>query len=549
MATGCGKTAVAGMCAMRQPKRTLFIVHLRTIVEQTASALREMTGLQVGVEMASSVSSLLDPEPIVVASVQSLNARDRLQKFHPEEFSLIIGDEIHHGLAQGWRNVFDYFPTAKVLGLTATPERGDKKKLGEIIESIAYEYALKQACDDGYLVKPRMLSIVIPGLDFSKIPRKRGDYSQEELSEIMIRYASQTAHRSIEAVYGLYPHELDAVPESQWSEYVGDRPAKTTLAFCVSRLHAEKVKNAFNSFREGVCAYVDGETPHDERRERFDNFEKGIVPILANCGVTIEGYDNPNIQNILDLAPTMSRPRELQKIGRGTRTLRGTLDGLDSVKERLAAIAQSQKPHIRIVDFTDNTRDHRLVTVIDIYGDAPEAHEKRAVLKDATEKAIDVEEQVVLHLKERYALAKTNFDETERDAFTGAKKKKKLTKAQKAERAAQLLARGLSGKEFELLANQKLHPERRSLEENRILLKTMQHRRLAHLCSYRQGFLLQKHGYTNNEIKGMSFSAASMAIDAIAKNGWRPLPRKPEQSFTDRMNNETAEEYGDGTSF
>ncbi len=547
--TGGGKTFVAAQCAKRQTGRTLFIVHLREIVRQAKDELHKMTGLPVGMELSADKSSTVFPEPIICASVQTLNGRGRLQKFDPEEFSLIIGDEFHHGLAKSWRNVLDYFPNAKVLGLTATPERTDKKKLGEIIDSIAYQYSLKQACDDGYLVKPRQLTITIPGLDFTKIPRKKGDYSTEELGAIMIKYAKACAHRSIEAIFDLYPHELDSVPEDQWSDYVGDRPSKKTLIFCVTRLHAEKVMNALNSFREGLCGYVDGETPHIERRNTFRNFKHGDLTSLANCGVTVEGYDNAYIKIILDMAPTMSHPRALQKWGRGTRSTPGTLDGIESAEERLLAIANSDKPYCTVVDFTDNSRDHRLVTVFDILGGEQSPAVRREFEKRTKEKVADVEEEIKLILKERYELNKANFEESEIDGFTGKRKKKKLTKEEKEARRIVRDAKGLSDKQFELLKQQKLHPERRTLEENKALLKQITYRRLAGLCSFAQGFVLQKYGYSKGELQTMKRWEAKGAIDEIAANGWKPVPKisslpKQELFFTDKLINETESEYG-----
>lgn len=532
-ATGTGKTKIAAMCAERVfnewNKRVLFIVHLREIVRQSKKAIAKMTSLAVGMELSSEHSSSLDPEPIICASVQTLNGRKRLAKFDPNEFGLIIADEGHHLTGETWQNVFRYFPNAKVLVLSATPERADKKKIGAPpkegetrVDFIAYSYPLKQACDDGFLVKPRQLTIEIPGLDFRKIPRKQGELAKEELERIMIKYATECAQKSLEAIFDLFPHELDNVAESEWNTYIGDRIPKKTLIFCVSRLHADKVRNALNSFREGLCGYVDGETPHIERRDVLGRFgERHGLAVLANCGVTTEGYDNNYIQLILDMAPTMSQARALQKWGRGTRTLPGTLDGLDTVEERLKAIASSEKPHIIIADFTDNSRDHRLITLLDIFGADQPTAVKREVEKRMKDRAIDVEEEVQLVLKERYELRHSNYIESEIDGFTGKKKKKRLTKEQKEARRLAREKQPISDKQWQILEHNKLHPENRSLEENKYLLKTITHRRLAGLCTYRQGFTLMKYGYTKTDMERMTFREASAAIDAIAQNGWK----------------------------
>lgn len=565
--TGGGKTFVAAECAKRQQGRTMFIVHLREIVRQAKDELHAMTGLPVGLELSHEKSSAMFPEPIICASVQTLNGKGRLAKFNPEEFSLIVVDEAHHSEAKSWKKVLDYFPNAKVLCLTATPERADKKALS--IDSVAYQYTLKQACDEGYLCKPRQLTNIIPGLKFKDIPRKKGDYSEKELSDIMIRYATACAHRSIEAIFNLYPHELDTVPEENWSEYVGDRPAKKTLIFCVTRLHAEKVMNALNSFRERLCGYVDGETDHLERRNIFRDFKRGDLVCLANCGVTTEGYDNPNIQNILMMRPTMSRSLFLQMIGRGSRTLKGTLDGIETAEERIAAIANSAKPFCTVVDFTDNSRDIRLVTVVNILSGEQPPPIQRELEKRVKEKAVDVEEEIKLILKERYELGKTNFEETEIDGFTGKRKKKKLTREQKDARRKARDSRPLTEKEKEQIRRAKRDPAKYTLEANRFMLRKITHRKLANLCSYEQIFKLQKIGYTLEQLEGMksweatnilqfnvlrrygytqeqfdamTYDQRKRAIDVIAQNGWK-RPAQTEQSFTDRLIHETAEDY------
>ncbi len=523
LATGCGKTHVAAECARvfheQKGLRTLFAVHLREIVRESKNKIQDITGIPTALELAGERSSTIWPEPIICGSVQTLNGRGRLLKFDPEYFGLIIIDECHHLPSQSWVNILDYFPNAKVLGLTATPERKDKKKIGKVIEAIAYQYDLKQACDDGWLVKPRQLTIEVPGLDFRKIPRKQGELAKEELERIMVKYAVQCAQKSIEAIFDLYPHELDGAED--WNAYIGDKPAKKTLIFCVTRLHADKVRNTLNSFREGLCGYVDGETPHIERRNTFRDFKTGNLACLANVGVTTEGYDNPYIELILDMAPTMSHSRALQKWGRGTRTLPGTLDNLNTPEDRLLAIANSDKPYITIADFTDNSRDHRLITLMDIFGEDQPESVKREVEKRMKDKATDVETEIELVLKERYELRHAEFSEVEIDGFTGKKKKKKLSKEQKETRRTARLKQPVSDKQWAMLEQQKLNPERRSVEENKMLIKQMQHRRLAGLCTFRQGFTLQKYGYAKSDLEHMSFGEATRSIDAIANNGWK----------------------------
>lgn len=539
--TGAGKTFVAAECIKSQLGRVMFAVHLREIIWDARKALHKFTGLDVGLELASSRESSLNPEPIIIASIQTLNSNGRLQKFDPLDFTLLIFDEAHRGISDTWLNVANHFrqnPNLKVLCLSATPERSDKKNLSALIESVAYEYPLQDAINDGWLVRPRQRLVEIEGMDLSKIKTRAGDLSKDELAKEMERIAIATAHRSIEAIFGMYPRELANVPEENWDTYIADRRARRTLAFCASIEHARKTAAALNSVREGLCGFVSGETPHDERRDIFRRFKTGELPCLANCGVTVEGYDNPFIEVILMLRPTKSRPLFLQCIGRGTRTLPGVIDGLDSVEERLAAILASPKKYIEIVDFVGNSGKHKLISLIDIFDERVTPNMRREIEKRAKENAVDVEQEIKIIGEERarYALHATSFNEEEIDGFTGKRKKKRRKKDPNAPK------RPVSSEEFIMLQKQKLKPESRSEEENRALLKKIRHRRIAGLCSFSQGFTLQKFGYAKQDLEKMTFTQASELIDAIAKNGWRK-PANEIPSFTQSLVNETQDDY------
>lgn len=525
--TGAGKTYVAGQAAKESVGRVLFAVHLREIVFDAVKEFKHILGEDVGIELASFESSRIIPERVICASVQTLSRGDRLKKFDPSEFSLIIFDEVHHATSDSWTKITDYFPEAKVLGLTATPERSDGKKLGLVMDAVAYQYTLQHAIDDGWLVPPMQRMVKVDGLDMSKVPRKRGDLSQEELQKIMMDVSVLTAHRSLESIYGLYPNELSTVPESEWDTYIGDRRPKRTLAFCCGVEHARQTAAALNSFREGLCGFVAGDTPHERRKEIFRAFKSGELPCLANCGVTTEGYNNPFIEVILMLRPTLSKSLFIQMIGRGSRSLPGTLDGHDSPEERKAAIANSKKPHCEIVDFTGNSGKHRLISLVDIFAPDVSPILKKRVERQAEKEVVDVtkalekEKQIIEDEVRRLNLKETNHSEVIIDGFTGKKKKKKQTKEQKEARRLAREKQPISDKQWAMLEQQKLQPERRTVEENKKLLKQMQHRRLAGLCTFRQGFTLMKYGYTKSDMERMTFSEASRAIDEIAQNGWK----------------------------
>jgi superfamily II DNA or RNA helicase len=527
MPTGSGKTWVAAQAAKETVGRVLFTVHLREILFDAVKEFRHVLGEDIGLELASSKSSKLFPERVICGSVQTLSRGDRLLKFNPEEFSLVIFDESHHSTSSSWKKINDYFPNAKVLNLTATPERADGKKLGEVMDSVAYQYTLQHAIEDGWLVAPRQRIVKVEGLDFSEVPRKKGDLSQEELSEIMCKVSVMTAHRSLEMIYGLPPNELSLVPENEWDSYIGDRRPKRTLAFCCGVEHARQTAAALNSFREGLCGFVAGDTEHEKRKDIFKKFKSGELPCLANCGVTTEGYNNPFIEVILMLRPTLSKPLFMQMIGRASRTLPGLLEGLETAEERRAAIAGCHKPFAEIVDFTGNSGKHRLISLVDIFAPDVSRVLKERVERRAEKETIDIgdaiekEKQIIEEEYRRSQLEATNHSEVIIDGFTGKRQKKKFSKEQKEARRIAREKQPIGDKQWAQLTQQKLHPENRSFEENKQILKNIRYRYLAKLCTYRQGFTLMKYGYTKDQMERMSFREASAAIDRIAKNGWR----------------------------
>lgn len=520
--TGTGKTLVAAMAIKaRSHGRALFACHLREILIPARKSLRAMTGFDVGLELAGVTSSTLNPEPVIVSSIQTLSSEGRLEQLSPYDFSLIIFDEVHRGLSPSWLRVADHFkqnPDCKILGLTATPSRHDKKKLKGIVESVAYQYSLKDAIDDGWLVRPHQRIQKVAGLDLSGISRAGKDLSKIELAAKMEEVAVLSAHRSLESIFSLYPHELDTIPQEGWADHIADRPAKRTLAFCASVLHSEMVATALNSFRPGLCAWAHGGTDRNDRRTIFQRFETGETPVFANCGLTIEGYDNPYIELILDMAPTLSKERFIQKTGRGTRTLPGVIDGLETAEERKEAIRQSRKPVVVIIDFTGNSGKHKLISLIDVFGEDLSDKVKAELKIRAEKEPIDVEKEAEVIVAEEariLQLKKTQFEETVVNGFTGKRKKVK-SKKEKSNKP-----RVLSPEQLTYLAKQKLKPETRTMEENVHLWKQSVYRKKAGLCSYGQAYVLRRYGYSKEALRVMQWGVANKIFDQLKANGWK----------------------------
>lgn len=160
--TGTGKTIVFASVAADQVRagdRVLILAHRGELLEQAADKLQRSTGLVSAVEKAE--STCLDSwYRVVVGSVQTLQRTARLERFPRDYFGTIIIDEAHHSITDGYRRILDYFGSAKVLGVTATPDRGDMRNLGEVFDSLAYEYKLTDAIKDGYLC--RIMAQTVP---------------------------------------------------------------------------------------------------------------------------------------------------------------------------------------------------------------------------------------------------------------------------------------------------------------------------------------------------------------------------------------------------
>ena len=192
--TGTGKTIVFASVAADQVRagdRVLILAHRGELLEQAADKLQRSTGLVSAVEKAE--STCLDSWfRVVVGSVQTLQRTARLERFPQDYFGTIIIDEAHHAITDGYRRILDYFSGAKVLGVTATPDRGDMRNLGEVFDSLAFEYKLTDAIKEGYLCKIMAQTVPLQ-LDISSVTMSGGDYAVGDLGTALDPYLEQIA--------------------------------------------------------------------------------------------------------------------------------------------------------------------------------------------------------------------------------------------------------------------------------------------------------------------------------------------------------------------
>ena len=292
--TGCGKTVVFSSVTENQVNkghRVLIMAHRGELLDQAADKLKEASGLDSVLEKAES-TSLGSFLPVTVGSVQSLAQEKRLARFPNDYFQDIIVDEAHHCLSDSYKRVLDHFPDANILGVTATPDRGDMKNLGEFFDSKAYEYSMTEAIREGYLcpIKAQMIPLE---LDIADVGISSGDFSAGEIGHALEPYLHQIA--------------------AEMATYCQGRK---TVVFLPLIATSQKFCAMLND--AGLrAAEVNGNS--DDRSEVLADFEAGKYDVLCNSMLLTEGWDCPSVDCIVVLRPTKIRSLYQQMVGRGMR--------------------------------------------------------------------------------------------------------------------------------------------------------------------------------------------------------------------------------------
>lgn len=292
--TGTGKTIVFAKVVeinVNGGKRALILAHRSELLDQASEKLKLASGLDTALEKAE-FTSIGSFEPVTVASVQTLSQEKRLNRFPHDYFDLIVVDEAHHCMSDSYQKILNYFDTAKVLGVTATPDRSDQKNLGQFFDSKAYEYTMHQAVKEGYLcpVKAQMIPLE---LDIRNVGLSNGDYAVGEIGSSLEPYLNQIA--------------LEMLNYCKGRKTVVFLPlVKTSQKFCellnVHGLNAVEV-NGNSKDRERILA----------------DFDAGEYDVLCNSMLLTEGWDCPAVDTIVVLRPTKVRSLYQQMVGRGMR--------------------------------------------------------------------------------------------------------------------------------------------------------------------------------------------------------------------------------------
>jgi superfamily II DNA or RNA helicase len=311
--TGSGKTVIFSFVtanAAAKGNRTLILVHRAELLNQTHAALAQLD-VPHGLIAAGKTA---DPSHVTqIASVQTLVRR--LDHIRPPD--LIVIDEAHHATAGAWASVLAKWPNAKVLGVTATPQRLDGKGLGTVFDDLIRGPEVADLIDKGFLCRP--IYYAPKTVDLSGVRMTAGDYNRAEMAERMDK----------PTITG------DAV--SHYSKYADGLPC---VVFCTGIKHAEHVVQAFNAAGYRF-AILDGTLSPEERAARVASLASGKLQGLVTVEIVSEGFDLPVVACAILLRPTASLSLHLQQVGRVLR------------------IAPN-KPRAVILDHVGNCRRHGL---------------------------------------------------------------------------------------------------------------------------------------------------------------------------------------------
>jgi len=521
MATGTGKTVVVSHVAkvLMKTGRILLLAHREELIFQGADKLEKICDstpdLEMGENWARNHAAFFKTD-IVVSSIQTQNAgrkQRRMERFDPNEFSLVIVDEAHHSTADSYRRAIDYYsqnPNLKVLGITATPNRTDEEALGEVYEEVAFEYGMRDGVDDGWLVLPRQHSVYVKGLDYSGIRTQLGDLNGKDLAKVMEFEAN---------LHGIADPTV---------KLTGD---KKTLVFAASIAQAERLTEIINRHKPESAQFVCGKTPKEIRRGLFKRYAEGKFQYLVNVGVATEGFDEPSIQVVVMARPTKSRTLYEQMLGRGTRPLTGIVDGIEVPENRIAAIRDSDKPFLLVLDFVGNSGKHKLVTSVDVLGGNYNDRVVEIANKNAEKKSQEGGGEpvdVITELQE----AERQFKEEQRKQVE-ADERQRLRPNAKFTTAEidpfQVLDitpwrnRGwdkdapATKRQVAYIKNNGLDPDGLKKRHANQIITTIIKKRDSLPCSQKQAKQLKRFGYSTNATKAQ----ASEIIDKIAANGWK----------------------------
>lgn len=487
--TGCGKTIVFAKVTedcVRNGDRVLIMAHRGELLEQAADKIHKATGLKCATEKAEE-SCRSSWYRIVVGSVQTLMREKRLNQFSQDYFDTIIIDEAHHCLSESYQRVLEHFNEAKVLGVTATPDRGDMRNLGQYFESLAYEYTLPKAIKNGYLVPIKALTVPLK-MDLSNVGVQSGDFKVSDIGTALDPYLYQIADEML--------------------NYCKDRKIVVFLPLVKTSQKFRLILNE-KGFR---AAEVNGDSR--DRAEILKDFEEDKYNVLCNSMLLTEGWDCPSVDCIIVLRPTKVRSLYSQMVGRGTRLSAGKIDLL-------------------LLDFLWHTERHELCHPASLICESEEVAKKMTKnLEEAAGIPVDIEEAEETAAND---VIKQREETLAQELAAMKSRKRKLVDPLQFEMSIQ--AEDLSNyvpsfgwemappskKQVGALEKFGILPEEiDNAGKAAKLLDRLEKRRIEGLATPKQIRLLENKGFQH--VGTWKFETANHMIDRIAAAGWK-VPR------------------------
>lgn len=318
--TGTGKTYLSAFDTLNARGRILFIVHKLDILSQSRESYEKIyTTAKLGLLTGESRENV-DDSKVLFASKDTL--RNCFTDFKPNEFDYIVIDEVHHGQAPTYQSILSYFkPNVFMLGLTATPDRADRKDIFQLFDyNKVFEYTLNDAIDNGFLV-PYTYYGLKDNIDYSNIRYNGNKYKVEDLDRALI-----------------IPQRNERIFE----EYISRGNGNKALGFCCSIKHANEMAELFTS--KGIPAVaITSETP--DRDKMIKDFRQSVYTVAFTVDLFNEGIDFPDLRVLLFLRPTESKTIFTQQLGRGLRLCGG-------------------KGNVVVIDFIGNYKKANLIRKI-----------------------------------------------------------------------------------------------------------------------------------------------------------------------------------------
>lgn len=503
--TGCGKTIVFAKITedcVKAGDRVLILAHRGELLEQASDKIFKVTGLKCAVEKADQ-SCLYTWFRVVVGSVQTLMREKRLVNFEKDYFDTIIVDEAHHAISDSYQRVLNYFENAKVLGVTATPDRGDMKNLGSVFESLAYEYTLPKAIKEGYLSPIKAVTIPLK-LDLSGVATQAGDFKASDIDTALDPYLHQIAE--------------------EMKKYCKSRK---TVVFLPLVKTSQKFRDILNS-KGFQAAEVNGSS--EDRAEILKDFENDKYNVLCNSMLLTEGWDCPSVDCIIVLRPTKVRGLYCQMVGRGTRLS-----------------PETGKKDLLLLDFLWHTERHELCRPAHLICNNDEVAQQ--MTKNLAEQAgcpVDIEEaeekasdDVVAQREEALANALAEMKTRKRKLVDPLQYEMSI---QAQDLANYVPAFGWecsppSEKQKAKLEKLGIFPDEiENAGKAKLILDRLEKRRIEGLTTPKQIRLLEAKGFQH--VGEWRFKDASNLISRIQANGWRtpkdinPKTYVPEKEVT-----------------